>query len=140
MTNDERVRQLNDSAVRHLIDAHKKRSDEPIVLAIRYRLDDPVDVYLMEAIANFPGGDDDELLTTEFEPSAQLRILGKLVLALGSPAQVQAAVRRGDALIRALGFSRRLAICALRRLCSTSQNQCKRGILVATSRQCARRL
>jgi hypothetical protein len=96
MTNDERVRQLNISAVRRLIDAHSKRTDEPLVLAVRYRLDDPVDIYLLEAIAGFPGSDDDELLVTEFEASAQLRILGKLVLALGSPNQIRAAVSRHD--------------------------------------------
>ena len=106
MTNDERVRQLNDNAVRRLIDAHGKRTDEPLVLAVRYRLDEPVDIYILEVIAGFPGGDDDELLTSEFEPSAQLRILGKLVLVLGSLKQLRAAAARGDSLLKEIRSGR----------------------------------
>ena len=85
-----------------LIRAHAARKDEPLVLAVRYQGDDPLDVYVLEALAGFPGGDDDELLITEFEPSAQLRILGKLHLALGSPAQVGAAVKRSDPIVAAI--------------------------------------
>ena len=99
MTRDARVGELHDRAVAELVAAHKDRKDEPLVLAVRYRLDEPVDVYLLEVLAGFPGGDDDELLVTEFEPSAQLRILGKLQLALGSPAQLRSAVTRRDAII-----------------------------------------
>ena len=99
MTNDERVRQLNDSAVRLLITSHSKRTDEPLVLGVRYRLSDPVDIYLLEVIADFPGSDDDELLVSEFEASSQLRILGKLVLALGSPNQLRAAIERNDKMV-----------------------------------------
>lgn len=66
-------------------------------MAIRYRLDDPDDIYMLEVLGGFPGGDDDELLNVEFEPSANLLILGRLHLALGSPAQVLAAITRGDA-------------------------------------------
>jgi hypothetical protein len=102
MTNDERVRQLNDNAVQLLIDAHSKRTDEPLILAVRYRRDEPVDIYLLEVIADFPGGDDDELLITEFESSSQLRILGKLVLALGSPGQTRIAVTRQENLMAEL--------------------------------------
>ncbi len=99
MTTDERVRELHHRAVVELVEAHKHRTDEPLVLAVRYRLEEPVDVYLFEVLAGFPGGDDDELLTTQFDPSPQLRILGKLHLALGSPAQVRAAVARKDAIV-----------------------------------------
>jgi hypothetical protein len=99
MTTDARVRELHDRAVAELVEAHKHRTDEPLVLAVRYRLGEQVDVYLLEVLAGFPGGDDDELLTTQFAPSAQLRILGNLHLALGSPAQLRAAVARGDAII-----------------------------------------
>jgi hypothetical protein len=99
MTTDARVREFHDRAVAELVAAHKERTDEPLVLAVRYRLDEPVDVYLLEVLAGFPGGDDDELLTTEFAPSAQLRILGKLHLALGSPSQLRAAAARGDAVV-----------------------------------------
>ncbi len=66
-----------------------------MVLAVRFDLTDAQDVHLLEVLEGFPGGDDDELLVTEFEPSAQLRILGKLQLTLGSSAQLDAAVRRG---------------------------------------------
>jgi hypothetical protein len=102
LTTDARVRELHDRAVAELVAAHKGRTDEPLVLAVRYRQDDPVDVFLLEVLSGFPGADDDELLTTEFAPSAQLRILGKLHLALGSPAQLRAAARRDDAIIAEL--------------------------------------
>ena len=84
---EERIRVLHDRAVKELVEAHTTRKDEPLVLAVRYRRDDPGDVYLLEVLDGFPGGDDDDLLIAEFEPSPQLRILGKLHLALGSPGQ-----------------------------------------------------
>ncbi len=59
------------------------------------RLDDP-DIWILEVLGDFPGGDDDKLLETEFEPSANLMILCQLHLVLGSPAQVRAAIERGD--------------------------------------------
>lgn len=100
---DDRVRELNDKAVRQLVEAHQERTDEPLVLAVRYRLDDPEDIYLFEALDGFPGGDEDELLETEFEPSANLRLLGKLHLVLGSPAQTRHAIAaRGDAIMAAI--------------------------------------
>ena len=99
MTIEDRVRELHDKAVQELIEAHKRRQDEPLILAVRYKLDDSQDVHVLEALRGFPGGADDELLVTEFEPSPQLRILGKLRLALGSPAQIVAAISRGDAVI-----------------------------------------
>lgn len=99
MTTEERVRELHDKAVREPVDAHKKRTDEPLILAVRYGLDAPQDVYLLEVLKDFPGGDDDEVLVTGFEPSPQLRILGRLHLALGSPAQIRSAAIRQDAII-----------------------------------------
>jgi len=95
MSTEDRVRQMHDRAVRDLVEAHKQRTDEPLVLAVRFDLADSQDIQLLEVLDGFPGGDDDDLLVTEFEPSAQLRILGKLHLTLGSPAQVESAVRRG---------------------------------------------
>ena len=101
MTSDDRIRELHDRAVRELVEAHSKRTDEPLILAVRYRLDEPLDVYLLEVLRGFPGGDDDQLLSTAYEPSAQLRILGKLHLVLGSPAQLRAAIARKDPTIGA---------------------------------------
>ncbi len=102
MTPEQRIRQLHEDAIEQLVAAHRQRTDEPLVLAVRYEVGDPMDVHLLEVIDGFPGGDDDELLVTEFEPSAQLRILGKLHLVLGSPAQLQAAIRRNHPLIAAV--------------------------------------
>lgn len=93
------VRDLNAKAVRQLVDAHRRRTDEPLVLAVRYNHDDPRGhIHLLEVLDHFPGADDDELLVTEFGPSANLLIVGALHLALGSPAQVLAAARKGDPL------------------------------------------
>jgi hypothetical protein len=99
MSMDERVRQLHDRAVHDLIEAHKQRTEEPLLLAVRFDSADTPDVHILEVLDGFPGGEDDDLLATEFEPSAQLLILGKLHLTLGSPAQLEAAVRRGEAQI-----------------------------------------
>lgn len=93
---DERLRQLHDRAVRELVDAHRLRKEEPLLLAVRYDLDHPTDIHLLEVLDGFPGGESDELMVTEFERSAQLMILGKLRLVLGSPAQLRAAIRRND--------------------------------------------
>jgi hypothetical protein len=97
MSTEERVRQMHDRAGYDLVEAHKQRTDEPLVLAVRFDLTDTQDVHLLEVLDGFPGGEDDELLITEFEPSAQLRILGKLHLTLGSPAQLESAIHRGGA-------------------------------------------
>jgi hypothetical protein len=96
-----RIAQLNDRAVQRLVAAHAARTDEPLVLAVRYRSSEE-DVYLLEVIENFPGEDDDELLATEFEPSAELLTVGHLRLLLGSPGQLRAAVRRGDPEVEAV--------------------------------------
>lgn len=94
---DARVRELHERAVRHLIAAHKEREDEPLVLAIQRASDDPSDISLLEVLAGFPGGDEDELFETEFPPSADLLILGKLHLTLCSPAQLRSAIEDGRA-------------------------------------------
>ena len=88
---------LHDAAVEELISAHQRRVEEPLVLAVRFDREDAQDIHLLEVLGGFPGGEEDELLVTEFAPSAQLRVLGKLHLTLGSPAQLQAAVARHDA-------------------------------------------
>jgi hypothetical protein len=95
MSTEDRVRQLHERAVHDLVEAHRQRTDEPLVLAVRFDVADAQDVHILEVLDGFPGGDDDELLVTEFEPSAQLRILGKLHLTLGSPAQLEAAIHKG---------------------------------------------
>ncbi len=97
MTKDERLRELNDRAARELVNAHKTRQDEPLILAVRFNIDD-FDIHLLEVLRDFPGDDDDELLVTEFEPSAQLRIPGKLRLVLASPGQFRSNLKRGDKL------------------------------------------
>jgi len=101
MNVEPRIRDLHDRAVRQLVEAHRQRTNEPLLLAIRYKLDDPSDIHLLEVLDRFPGGDDDELLETEFDPSANLIMVGKLHLILGSPAQVQCAIQRGDPITEA---------------------------------------
>lgn len=97
------VNELNKKAVRQLVAAHRKRKDEPLILAVWYNLDDPKGhIHLLEVLDRFPGGEDDELLETKFGPSANLRIVGDLHLALGSPAQVQSAIRRRDRIMKAI--------------------------------------
>jgi len=91
-----------DRIVRGLVEEHRTRKDEPLVLAVRYRCDEPEDIYLLEVIGNFPGNDDDPLFETAFGPSADLVILGELHLALASPAQLRVAVERGDKLVEQL--------------------------------------
>jgi hypothetical protein len=91
------VKDLNEKAVRQLVAAHRQMTDEPLILAVRYSLDDPKGhIHLLEVLDRFPGADDDELLVTEFGPSANLLIVGDLHLALGSPAQVRSATKRRD--------------------------------------------
>jgi hypothetical protein len=94
-----RLRPHYDRVMRRLVEAHAVRDDEPLVLAVRFQRDDLQDLHLLEVLANFPGGDSDALLETEFQPSADLVILGKLHLVLASPAQLHAAIARGDAVI-----------------------------------------
>jgi len=89
---------MHEGSIEQLIEAHKRRTDEPLVLAIRYELEHPDDVFLLEVLEDFPGGDEDELLTTEFGPSPSLLVLGTLHMMLGSPAQLLNAVQRDDEL------------------------------------------
>ena len=89
---------MHEGSIEQLIEAHKRRTDEPLVLAIRYELEHPDDVFLLEVLDDFPGGDDDQLLTTEFGPSPNLLVLGTLHMTLGSPAQMLNAVERDDEL------------------------------------------
>jgi hypothetical protein len=96
MTLEARLQELHERAVAELIAAHQKRTDQPLLLAVRYQGGEVLDIYLLEVLGNFPGGDDDELFPMEFEPSAELRILGKLHLVLCSPAQLRTAAKRGD--------------------------------------------
>ena len=93
--NQNSIKYLHDKAVRQLIAAHRQRTEEPLILAVRYNLDGG-DIYLLEVLDGFPGGDEDELLFTEFGPSANLIIVGRLHLVLGSPAQVRFALERDD--------------------------------------------
>jgi hypothetical protein len=99
VSTEARIEELHTRAVKELVNVHAKKTDEPLVLAVRYPGAEPLDVYLFEALDGFPGGEEDELLSTEFEPSAQLRILGKLHLVLGSPDQLESAAKRGDAIV-----------------------------------------
>lgn len=99
---DTRLRELQRKAVSRLVDAHAARSDEPLLLAVRYKLDEPDDVYLIEVLDGFPGGDDDELLETDFAPSANLLLTGKLHLSLGSPGQLRTAIAKGEPRLEAV--------------------------------------
>jgi hypothetical protein len=94
-----RIQQMHDDSIAQLIESHKRRTEEPLVLAVQYELEHPTDVFLLEVLDDFPGGEEDELLTTEFGPSPNLLLLGTLHLSLGSPGQVEHAVRRGDVLL-----------------------------------------
>ena len=101
--NQNSIKYLHDKAVRQLVAAHRQRTDDPLVLAVRYKLDDPSgDIHLLEVLDGFPGGDEDELLVTEFGPSANLIIVGRLHLVLGSPAQVRSALERGNPIMKAV--------------------------------------
>ena len=90
---------LNERAVKQLLEAHRRQTEQPLLLAVRFRDDVEEDIHLLEVLANFPGDDDDELFVTDFSPSASLVMLGKLHLVLASPGQLRAAVKRRDPLI-----------------------------------------
>jgi hypothetical protein len=92
----DKVQELNQRAVATLVREHAALTDEPLILAVQYALEQEEDIGLLEVLGGFPGGDDDEPLVTEFEPSARLRILGKLRMTLVSPEQLLAGLRRGD--------------------------------------------
>lgn len=88
-----------EKVVRELVARHAKMHEEPLVLAIRFRFDDPEDIHLLEVIEGFPGGDDDPLLTTEFGPTPEFPILGRFHLTLSSPAQLRSAIGRSDEIL-----------------------------------------
>lgn len=94
---------LNDRAVRQLLEAHRQRTDQPLILAVRFAGERPEDIHLLEVLGSFPGEDEEELFVTDFAPSANLVMLGKLCLALASPGQIRAAIKRRDPLVGAIG-------------------------------------
>jgi len=100
LTLRKRVDRLHEAAVRKLIDAHKADREEPLVLAIRFPGEVIDDIYLFEVVEGFPGSDDEEFMEMKFEPSANLRTLGDFHLVLGSPAQLLAAIKRKDPILR----------------------------------------
>lgn len=90
----QKIDTLYDLRVRELVAAHAKLKDSPLVLAIRYSkgLKSMLDVYLLEIVENFPGNSNEPPFLTEFGPSAQLLIMGKLYLTLASPDQIRHAL------------------------------------------------
>jgi hypothetical protein len=91
----QKIETLYDIRVRELVAAHAKLEDTPLILAIRYSkgFKNFLDVHLLEIVDNFPGKPDEPPFLTEFEPSAQLLILGNLYLTLASPDQIRNAMR-----------------------------------------------
>ncbi len=101
MTTELNESQVNEHAIAELVRAHAARTDEPLVLAVRYEPAGTTrDIGLLEVLRNFPGADDDDLLVTEFEPSTHLRTIGNLHLVLGSPAQLRSAIERDQSAVR----------------------------------------
>src|SRR5215203_5105656 len=94
------VARINEQAIRRLIAAHATRFDEPLVLAIRYRQADP-DVHLLEVLDGFPAAPGEAPFETEFAPSAELMLIGKLHLTLVSPAQLISLIESNAALAEA---------------------------------------
>lgn len=100
----EQARALNDQAVKHLVRAHA-RLDEPLLLAIRFKLNEP-GIHLLEVLETFPGEDDDPPLETEFSASPDVRMVGALKLAVASPAQFRTLAGADSELCRALKAGR----------------------------------
>ena len=98
--NSAKVAELNDRAVKRLVDAHS-RLEEPLLLAIRYKLDEP-GIHLFEVLDGFPGEDTDEPLETEFGSSPEVRMIGTLKLALVNPRQFRVLAKGSSAIIEAL--------------------------------------
>ena len=94
---------LNERAVNKLLEAHRQRVDQPLVLAIRFHGDVAEDIHLLEVLENSPGEDEDGLFETDFAPSADLVMLGKLHLVLASPGQLRTALKRRDPLVALIG-------------------------------------
>lgn len=82
---------INDRAVRRLVNAHVNGHAEPLLLAVRYKLDSS-DVYLLEVLDGFPGAAKEPPFTSEFAPSAELQLLGKLHLTLANREQFLRAI------------------------------------------------
>lgn len=95
------IARINERALRHLIAAHATRLDEPLVLAIRYHHDAP-DVHLLEVLDGFPDAPGETPFETEFAPSAELMLIGKLRLTLVSPTLLTSLITRGSPLVDAL--------------------------------------
>src|SRR5688500_13770436 len=95
------VARINEQALRRLIAAHATRFDEPLVLAVRYRRADP-DVHLVEVLEGFPTAPGEASFETEFAPSAELMLIGKLHLTLVSPEQLASLIESDAALAKAL--------------------------------------
>ena len=92
--------ELNDRAVKHLVDAHT-RLDEPLLLAIRYKLADP-GIHLFEVLDGFPGDENEEPEEIEFGPSPEVRMTGTLKLVLVNAQQFRALVHRNAAVVDTL--------------------------------------
>jgi hypothetical protein len=92
---------INERALQRLIAVHAARLDEPLVLAIRFRRSEP-DVHLIEVLEGFPGAAGEEPFETEFPPSAELLLVGKLHLTLVSPPQLASLIDRNAKLVDAL--------------------------------------
>jgi hypothetical protein len=97
----EKFSRINAQALRRLISAHATRLDEPLVLAVRFRHSDR-DVHLLEVLEGFPAVPGEEPFETEFAPSAELLLVGKLHLTLVSPAQLASLIDNNAALAEAL--------------------------------------
>ena len=95
------VARINEQALRRLIAAHATRFDEPLILAVRYQRADP-DVHLLEVLEGFPAEPGDAPFETEFAPSAELMLIGKLHLTLVSPEQLASLIESDAALARGL--------------------------------------
>ena len=98
--NSAKIAELNDRAVKHLVDAHS-RLEEPLLLAIRYKLTDP-GIHLFEVLDGFPGEDTDEPLETEFGSSPEVRMIGTLKLALVNARQFRVLAKGNSAIVEAL--------------------------------------
>lgn len=95
------IARINERALRGLIAAHATRFDEPLVLAVRYRHADR-DVHLLEVLEGFPATPGEVPLETEFAPSAEFLLVGKLHLTLVSSEQLSLLIKEGAALVDAL--------------------------------------
>ena len=82
----ERRAELNRRAVRKLVDAHARRTDERLLLAVRFNFKDDA-IHLLEVLEGFPGEPQDAPLVTRYAPSAELLAVDEIELVLVSPEQ-----------------------------------------------------